>query len=73
MWVRLFQEAREKAALPDAVLYSLRHTFISEAIAQGIDPVTVANLTGTSVKIIQKNYHGYTEDIEARLSNVALL
>ncbi|OXI42158.1 tyrosine-type recombinase/integrase [Burkholderia aenigmatica] len=73
MWVRLFQEAREKAELPDAVMYCLRHTYISEALAQGIDPVTVANLTGTSVKIIQKHYHGYPEDIEVRLSNVALL
>lgn len=69
----MFREVRELAGLPDAVLYCMRHTYISEAIAQGIDVYTVATLTGTSVEIIQSNYGTLTDNIVERLNRVAIL
>lgn len=73
VWGRMFREVRELAGLPDAVLYCMRHTYISEAIAQGIDVYTVATLTGTSVEIIQSNYGTLTDNIVERLNRVAIL
>ncbi|MCO4880224.1 tyrosine-type recombinase/integrase [Paraburkholderia caribensis] len=73
VWVRLMRDAREKALMPDAVLYCLRHTYISEAIAQGLDVYTVANLTGTSVEIIQSNYGTLTDNIAERLNRLAMI
>jgi site-specific recombinase XerD len=59
--------------LLDAVLYCMRHTYISEAIAQGIDVYTVAELTGTSVAIIQSNYGAFTDNIVERLNRVSVI
>ncbi|CAN7303046.1 site-specific integrase [Caballeronia sp. LjRoot34] len=72
-WGKAFREARDAAGLPDAVLYCMRHTYISEAIAQGIDVYTVADLTGTSVAIIQSNYGNRTDNIVERLDRVSIL
>ncbi len=73
VWGRMFREVREKASLPDAVLYCMRHTYISEAIAQGVDVYTVAELTGTSVEIIQSNYGTLTDNIVERLNRISIL
>ncbi|MGF6899374.1 tyrosine-type recombinase/integrase [Paraburkholderia sp. GAS348] len=72
-WGKAFREARDAAGLPDAVLYCMRHTYISEAIAQGIDVFTVATLTGTSVAIIQSNYGNLTDNIVERLDRISVL
>ncbi len=72
-WGKAFREARVAAGLPEAVLYCFRHTYISEAIAQGIDVFTVAKLTGTSVAIIQTNYGALTDNIVERLDRVAVM
>ncbi|WP_249744575.1 tyrosine-type recombinase/integrase [Burkholderia pyrrocinia] len=72
-WGREFRAAREAAGMFDAVLYCMRHTYISEAIAQGIDVYTVAELTGTSVTIIQSNYGMLTGNIVERLNRVSVL
>ncbi|WP_323050384.1 hypothetical protein [Caballeronia mineralivorans] len=72
-WGKALREARDAAGLPDAVLYCMRHTYISEAIAQGVDVYTVANLTGTSVAIIQSNYGNRTDNIVERLDRVLIL
>jgi integrase len=56
-WIKAFRAARTAAGLPEGiVLYSLRHTAISEFIAHGIDVFTVAKLAGTSVQIIEAHY-----------------
>jgi integrase len=73
VWGKAFREAREIAGLLDAVLYCMRHTYISEAIAQGIDVYTVAELTGTSVAIIQSNYGAFTDNIVERLNRVSVI
>lgn len=62
-----------KAKLPDAVMYSLRNTYISEAVAQGIDVYTVATLTGTGVEIIQSNYGMLTANIVERLNKISTI
>jgi len=56
-WAPLVKVAAGKAELPpDVVLYTLRHSWITDAIIGGMDPVTVARLTGTSLEMISKHY-----------------
>lgn len=56
-WKKIFKEAATSANLPEAVvMYSLRHTAISEMVLAGIDSFIVAKLAGTSVVMIEKNY-----------------
>jgi hypothetical protein len=41
----------------DASAYSLRHARISEVLqVHGIDPITVASQTGTSVAMLERTY-----------------
>ena len=72
-WGVAFRDARETAKLPDAVLYCMRHTYISESIAQGIDVYTVAKMTGTSTAIIEKHYGHITNNIVERLDKVSIV
>lgn len=59
------QLARTNAGLPcDVVLYSIRHAAISEMIIGGIDILTAARLTGTSLEMIQKHY-GHLKQAQA--------
>jgi len=54
---RGFRMARKQARLPDeAVLYSLRHYYISKALLAGISIQVVAENCGTSVRMIEKHY-----------------
>ena len=56
-WAPLVNRAVAKAELPSGtVLYHLRHAWITDAIVGGMDPVTVARLTGTSLEMISKTY-----------------
>lgn len=64
-WKLAFREAAEAAGLPnDYVLYSLRHTAISEMLLAGLGIGIVAQLCGTSPEMIGKHYghllHGET-------------
>ncbi|WP_261537126.1 tyrosine-type recombinase/integrase [Burkholderia multivorans] len=70
-WHSRFVDAREKAGMPKAVLYYARHTFISEALSQGIPVVDVARYTGTSLRMIDKNYGHLTT--AARINAVSML
>jgi len=51
----------------------MRHTYISESIAQGIDVYTVAKMTGTSTAIIEKHYGHITNNIVERLDKVSIV
>ncbi|WP_186111664.1 tyrosine-type recombinase/integrase [Burkholderia gladioli] len=73
VWGRLFRESRERAGMPDAVMYCMRHTYITEAIAHGLNIYTVAEQTGTSVAVIESNYGSQPDDLVERLNKVALL
>lgn len=56
-WAYQVKAAVAKAGLPaDVVAYSLRHSWITDAILGGMDVVTVSKLTGTSLEMINKTY-----------------
>ena len=45
------------AKLPsEATLYSVRHSVITDLIHEGLDTLTVAQLSGTSIRMIEKHY-----------------
>lgn len=74
-WKKVFKSAADAAKLPDTVvMYSLRHTAISEMILADMDSFIVAKLTGTSVAMIEANYghlrHGV---VAAKLDRIAML
>lgn len=62
-WCDAFKEAVQAAGLPpETVLYTLRHSWITDAITGGIDLLTVAKLAGTSLAMIEKHYGHLVED-----------
>jgi integrase len=74
-WKKRFKAAVLAAGLPsDVVVYTLRHTAISELIAGGMDSFLVARLAGTSTAMIDRHYgHLRHEQTRARLDAVVLL
>lgn len=74
-WKGPFKAAAKAAGLaPDVVLYSLRHTAISELIAGGMDSFLVARLAGTSTAMIDKHYGHLRHDVmRAQLDTVELV
>lgn len=74
-WDQLMREAAAIAKLPDGCcLYTLRHSFITEAISQGMTTLDVARLCGTSVLMIEKHYgHLVADAARDRLSRVQML
>jgi integrase len=63
LWAREIREAATRAELPPGVvLYTLRHSFITEALRAGVPVLDVAKLTGTSLEMIQKNYAQFVPD-----------
>jgi integrase len=73
-WKKVFKDAATAAKLPEAVvMYSLRHTAISEMILAGMDSFIVAKLAGTSVAMIEANYgHLKHSIVTAKLDAVAM-
>jgi len=62
-WGYHFTEAAKRADLPKAATtYSLRHSTITDLIHSGVDSLTVAQLSGTSVVMIEKHYGHLTRD-----------
>jgi integrase len=56
-WDELVRDATAAAKLPDgACLYTLRHSWITQAITDGMSPLEVARLVGTSLRMIDSNY-----------------
>lgn len=57
-WKYPFKDAAKAAGLPlDAVVYNLRHSAITDLIAlHRLDTMTVAQLSGTSLAMIEKHY-----------------
>jgi len=74
-WKGPFRAAVKAAGLPPTiVMYSLRHTAISEMIAAGMDSFVVARLAGTSSAMIDKHYgHLKHDTTRARLDAVQML
>jgi len=74
-WIKAFDAAVRSAQLADGiVMYSLRHTAISEMIAGGMDVFVVARLAGTSTAMIDKHYgHLRADRTRAMLDSINLL
>lgn len=62
-WGYQFGEAAKRAGMPPkATTYSIRHSTITDLIHTGVDSLTVAQLSGTSVAMIEKHYGHLTRD-----------
>jgi len=56
-WKTPIKEAARTAGLPDSVvMYALRHSAITDLVVGGLDLLTVAQLSGTSVAMIERHY-----------------
>ena len=72
---KLMREAVKKARLPHGtVYYTLRHTFIANALTGGMDIHTVAKLCGTSVPMIENDYGKLLHsDARTKLNRIAFV
>ena len=62
-WKGPVKAAVKAAGLPEAVTsYTMRHSVITDLIHAGTDTLTVAQLAGTSVLMIEKHYGHLTRD-----------
>jgi integrase len=73
-WKKPIKVAAEAADLPDTVTaYTLRHSVITDLVTNGLDLLTVAQLSGTSVTMIEKHYGHHRADHAAKaLAGLAL-
>lgn len=66
VWRDAMREAVKAAGLPPAtVAYSLRHAGITDLVTNGLDVLTVSQISGTSIMMIQKHY-GHLQQERAR-------
>ena len=61
------QAAAAKAGLSMTVTaYTIRHSVITDLVTNGLDLLTVAQLSGTSVAMIEKHYGHHRADHAAK-------
>ncbi|KVQ61026.1 tyrosine-type recombinase/integrase [Burkholderia territorii] len=72
-YAKSFRQARKDAKLPHAVMYSFRHSYISEMLSQGVDVFLVAKLTGTSSKMIDATYGHLTLRTAEMINRISIL
>ena len=74
-WAEAVREAAARAGLPaGVVLYTLRHSWITEALRSGMATLDVALLTGTSLQMIQDHYgHLVADSARERLAQVVMV
>jgi len=74
MWKDAIKAAAKKAKLPAGVVaYTLRHSTITDLVQSGLDLLTVAQVSGTSVPMIEKHYGHLQRDRAAKaLAGLAL-
>lgn len=73
-WKKPIKAAAEAAGLSESVTaYTLRHSVITDLVTNGLDLLTVAQLSGTSVAMIEKHYGHHRADHAAKaLAGLAL-
>lgn len=73
-WKKPMKAAAEAAELPvGTVTYTLRHSTITDLVVGGLDLLTVAQLSGTSVEMIERHYGHFRVDRAAdALAKLAL-
>lgn len=63
VWKYPVKDAVKKAKLPiEATIYTLRHSAITDLIHSGLDTLTVAQLSGTSILMIERHYGHLTRE-----------
>ncbi len=74
-WDELVRDAAARACLPSGVcLYTLRHSWITQALLDGMSTLEVAKLVGTSVMMIERHYgHLVHATARERLARVFML
>ncbi|MGH8220577.1 MAG: tyrosine-type recombinase/integrase, partial [Steroidobacteraceae bacterium] len=74
-WDELVRAAAETAGLPTGVcLYTLRHSFITQSLMDGVSTLDVGRITGTSLAMIERHYgHLVLNEARERLDRVNLL
>ena len=66
-WKKPIKEAVKSAGLPlSTSAYTLRHSIITELVVGGLDLLTVAQLSGTSVAMIEKHYGHFRAEHAAK-------
>lgn len=73
-WKHPIKRAVKRASLPEAAAaYTLRHSVITDLIRQRLPALTVAQLSGTSVAMIERHYgHLVRNDAEQALAGLVL-
>jgi integrase len=73
-WKKPLRAAAMAAKVGDSVTaYTLRHSVITDLVTGGLDLLTVAQLSGTSVLMIERHYGHYRADLAAAaLAGLAL-
>lgn len=73
-WSREIRAAAKRAGLPsNVVLYTLRHSFITESLRGGMPTLDVARLTGTSLQMIEDHYgHLVVGSARDRLAQIVM-
>ncbi len=73
-WKKPFKAAAAAAGLPaQATMYTIRHSTISDLVHGGLDLLTVAQISGTSVRMIELHYgHLRSEVAATALERLAL-
>jgi integrase len=74
-WDELVKRAAAAAELPaKTCLYTLRHSFITQALLDGVSTLEVAKLVGTSLPMIEKHYgHLVFDRARERLAKVQIV
>ena len=73
-WKHPIKFAVKRAELPGAAAaYTLRHSVITDLIREGLPALTVAQISGTSVAMIERHYgHLVRDDAEQALARLLL-
>lgn len=72
-WKKPIKAAATSAGLESITAYTLRHSVITDLVTHGLDLLTVAQLSGTSVAMIEKHYGHYRAEHAAKaLAGLAL-
>jgi integrase len=72
------QPTRDQKCVACVVLYAFRHTWATNAIVSGLDAATVAELMGTSIRMINEHYghlakhKGHMVNAAAKVSQFAM-
>jgi len=74
-WDELVKDAAARAELPpQTCLYTLRHSFITQALLDGVSTLEVSKIVGTSLTMIEKHYGHLVQDTaRERLAKVQLV